>query len=455
MCDTIVATSVATKDGSVIFAKNSDREPNEAQIIEYHPEKKYKDKQNVKCTYISIPQVEKTRAVLISRPFWMWGAEIGANDAGVAIGNEAVFTKLPMTKDKKLTGMDLLRLALERADSAEAALDVITDLLEKYGQGGPCGYEDKNLTYHNSYIIADPKGAWVLETADRFWAAQKVNGVRSISNGLTITNKFDKASPGLVEHAIEKGWCKSERDFNFARCYSDWFFTTFSMCARRQGRTMKLVSSSAGNIDVSSMMDFLRDHGTDDDGDYLPQKGLFMNKVCMHAANILPRNSHSTASVVSHLTGDINTHWITGTSTPCESVFKPFYFEAGALPDIGPEPKGTYDERSLWWRHERLQRAVNFDYPTRTRVFFDDRDSLERRFIEDDKRTISEIKSKGKEEKQKRLKDLSKNCFDAADRALTKWTKEVLNKPVKNRASGLFLGYWKKQNKKAEIPKLD
>ena len=63
------------------------------------------------CTYIKVEQVGCTHPVVLSKPCWMWGAEMGANDRGVCIGNEAVSTKLESEQDreKKLLGMDLVR----------------------------------------------------------------------------------------------------------------------------------------------------------------------------------------------------------------------------------------------------------------------------------------------------------------------------------------------------------
>lgn len=98
------------------------------------------------------------------------------------------------------------RLGLERGNTAEKALDVITSLLEKYGQGGPCSEYDDSHFYHNSFLIADYKEAWVLETSGKMWAAERIDsGYRNISNGLTIGTKIDKHSEGLFEKAEAMG----------------------------------------------------------------------------------------------------------------------------------------------------------------------------------------------------------------------------------------------------------
>jgi dipeptidase len=174
--------------------------------------------------------------VLLAKPFWIWGAEMGANEHGVVIGNEAVFTRVPYEKEPGLIGMDFIRLALERAATARDALVVITRLLEEYGQGGNCGFTHR-FYYHNSYILADPQEAWVLETAGRQWAAERVKDVRSISNAITIGSEWDLASAGLVDYALEQGWVKRREDFHFGRCYSDQLYTRFSDAHARCSRT--------------------------------------------------------------------------------------------------------------------------------------------------------------------------------------------------------------------------
>ncbi len=192
----------------MLFAKNSDRDPNEAQVLRWYAGARARRRAaTLRCTWSEIAQVARTHAVLLSQPWWMWGAEMGANEHGVVIGNEAVFTRGARDRRDKeapapLLGMDLLRLALERAATADEAVGVIVDLLERHGQGGSCSHEHPRFTYDNSFLVADPDGAVVLETAGRRWATEQVTGPgRSISNGLTIAGFADElrrpgAGPG-------------------------------------------------------------------------------------------------------------------------------------------------------------------------------------------------------------------------------------------------------------------
>ncbi len=90
-------------------------------MLEWQPAADHADGERVRCTWIDIPQVARTHAVLLSRPWWMWGAEMGANEHGVVIGNEAVFTDQP-DGEPALLGMDLLGSPSNGRDSAEGAV---------------------------------------------------------------------------------------------------------------------------------------------------------------------------------------------------------------------------------------------------------------------------------------------------------------------------------------------
>ncbi len=443
MCDTFVVLPQFTADGSVIFGKNSDREPNEAQALEFHPAQEHPVGQTVKCTYLEIPQVRETHAVFLSRPFWMWGAEMGANEKGVVIGNEAVFTKMPLDRKGGLIGMDLLRLALERADTAEQAVETVIQLLADHGQGGICGYADKRMTYHNSFICADPKGAWVLETAGPLWVRRRVDGFASISNGLTIGEEFDACHPDTIETAKRKGWLKPGKTFDFSRCFSDWFYTTFSASRNRQSRSLGLIregetEKGGQRIGVPSALRVLRDHQGDV---YRPDGHLLCDRLCAHAANRLSRNAtQSTGSLVAHLKTDLHTYWATGTSAPCTGIFKPVWFGPSPLPDIGTTPEGTFDPNALWWHHERLHRSVLLDYPARIKAYREEMDALEGEFLD-------KAACVGPDERS----ELSRWAFTQARDATDRWTGQVRGLPIQGRARWNYRRYWRRQNRRAAI----
>lgn len=439
MCDTFVALPSATADGSIIFGKNSNREPNEAQVLEFHPGQTYLPGTTVSCTYIEIPQVTETLPVLIGRPFWMWGAEMGANSQGVVIGNEAVWTRMPLDRKGGLTGMDLLRLALERSADAQAAVEWITRLLADHGQGGVCGYQDKKMAYHNSFLIADPRTAWVLETAGPLWAAREVKTHYAISNGLTIGEEFDRSHPDLVATARKKGWLKKGATFNFAACFSDWLFTTFSACRRRQGRVLELLERQAGGLDLPNTFGILRDHG---EAPYLPSSHFLGNRICAHAANPLTRNiTQTTGSLVAQLNPEVQTYWATGTAAPCTSVFKPIRIGQQTLPDLGPAPGPTFEPSSLWWRHEELHRALLTDFKVGRSNILQAQQALEESWLGRAAHTAPE-----------NFYNLTSEAFQQAADALPDWIAQIKSVNSGNIPGWLYRKYWTGQNRAAQIP---
>lgn len=106
-CDTFVVLPPLTDSNFRIFGKNSDRPAKEVQEIIFLSN----DTPNqVQCTHIKIPQVSKTYRCILSKPAWCWGAEIGANEYGLCIGNEAVFSKFDyQSRANALTGLDIVR----------------------------------------------------------------------------------------------------------------------------------------------------------------------------------------------------------------------------------------------------------------------------------------------------------------------------------------------------------
>ncbi|MFZ6663417.1 C69 family dipeptidase [Peijinzhouia sedimentorum] len=360
MCDTFISFPSHNQGSSILLGKNSDREPNEAQELSYVPAMEYIESV-LQCTYICIPQVKSTYAVILSKPFQMWGAEMGANEHGLSIGNEAVFTKVKFQKGNSgLTGMDLLRLALERCKTAKHAVELTTELLVEYGQNACGGYKNKRFYYSNSFLIADRQEAWVLETAGGEWAAKRVYDYYSISNGISIGSEYDLSSKNLVSFAQAKGWVKKNETFHFAKHYSDEFYTRMSNCRLRASKTSQSLHKHEGKLDLFNAMEVLRQHNIHN-GEFTPAKASTAS-VCMHANGLTNPNS-TTSSMLAEIKAEGSpTVWLTGTAYACTSLFKPFGFHPySVLKSDYYKPSEKLDS-SLWWQSEKIMRSAAMHY---------------------------------------------------------------------------------------------
>ena len=143
-CDTFAVVGEAG-GGTTLVGKNSDRPVRECQVLRRHPARNGSDR--LRLAYVELPDVPEPLPHVGSSPYWCWGHEMGVNVHGVTIGNEALFTRdwaagVAACADGAgpepgILGMELLRLGLERSDTAEAAVSVITDLLSSTGNGVP------------------------------------------------------------------------------------------------------------------------------------------------------------------------------------------------------------------------------------------------------------------------------------------------------------------------------
>lgn len=329
MCDTLIKFN---ENGS-LFGKNSDRSPNEPNLTVFIQKTKKTDNQIKHCTYIDIEENFDTFAMLLVKPSWMWGAEMGINEKSVVIGNEAVFTDSKGKKAAGLLGMDLLRLGLEKAATAKEAVDAITFFLNKYGQGGNCGF-DKHFYYDNSFLVADRERAYILETSGRDWVVKSVKVHGNISNRLSLENGVDFSSGSISD--------------NFKKRHTEPIFTYFSRSKNRQTSVFNCLENTE-NLTVGEVMSTLRSHDFED-SNKLYRKGS-MKSVCMHNSLL---GDHTTSSMIVETVGGSQTIWLTGASTPCLSLYIPTYFGQDALPVF----KNETESLAYWLKREYLHRAI-------------------------------------------------------------------------------------------------
>lgn len=414
-CDTLVVTDDATAGNRVLFGKNSDRPAWECQPVVLEERAEHDPDETLSLAYREIPQVRETYRTLGTAPYWCWGYELGVNEHDVAIGNEGLFTA-PLreqldgtaTPDRGIIGMEFVRLGLERARTAGEAVDVIGDLLETYGQFGSAiaASDDADGAYDNSYLVADPDEAWVLETAGRVWTARRIDGdAASISNEITTRDDWDRGSGNVEAHAVERGWWPADAaGFDFAQAYSD-HETPLQVSHVRYRRTQELLDrhTQDGAFDDPDMRRILRDHYEDSflGGPKFNAALPDFLTVCMHSSPAEFTWGNTVSSAVFELPTDdegITTLWWTP-GPPCVGVYVPLYPLGEALPDVltrggtvgrtvsrpASTPEDEFSADSYWWRFKRLLAAVKGDdhgraFTENRRIVRDRFDALEAQF---------------------------------------------------------------------------
>ena len=342
MCDTLCAIG----GGRTLFGKNSDRPVREPQVVEAHAARPAGGR--LRAQYLDLDDAG-AHALLGSRPTWLWGFEHGVNEQRVAIGNEKIWTvDDPHEAEPALIGMDLVRLGLERGASADEALDTMTALLETHGQGGS-GEEDPPDPYWSSFLIADPRHAWVLETSGRTWAARPVEDGAAISNRITLGTEWTRSSDDVPAGADFDRWRNPH--------------TPTGIADHRLAATRQCVATGAAALTPADVVAALRHHGKrpwgapgSDPADVSPpptdvHEDWSGVTVCMHVRGYQVTN----ASIVSELPADGGAParaWV-ALGSPCASVYVPVFPPAGVPAGIG--------DPDTWERFARLRDRVERD----------------------------------------------------------------------------------------------
>ena len=384
-----------------IFAKNSDRSPNEPQVVEYFPARVHEAK-TVKTTYIEVDQVKETLSFILSRPTWLWGGEMGVNECGVCIGNEAVFTK-GKYDDIGLTGMDMVRLALERSKTAKEALECIIGLLEKYGQGGNCGF-DHEFFYDNSFLMMDRTEIYVLETAGKEWVFKKCEQA-AISNRLSIGTDGDVYSEGSCD---------------FAKKHLEPVYSHFSQAKQRKAMCQTAVEHAESLEDMFLAM---RQHADEEH----PMCKASVGSPCMHYGGMV--GDHTTQSMAVELLPDGQIIiWTTGQSLPCVSIYKPFLFGNECVAPVfeaGDEAAMEYWMGAERFKRKLLGKKIPAEYYT-------ERDAIEKELIELSQNADFDG-----------MNTLSKLAIDKEIEFFDKWKKKDLEKV---KVAKVFKMNWEKKN---------
>lgn len=339
-----------TPDGATYLAYSPLRQVGECQLVRSIPAVEGDPETRLKCTHITLEQVADRFALVLAGPWWAWGGDAGVNKRGVAVMRAPVKTR-DEDPTPALTGMDLVRLALERGRDAEQTLDVLLSLLMTHGQGG----DERDFGIHGKadscFLVADDTGVWEVATSGRHWAVWRLTGATTLMPWPTMGKNYERHSYALPQYAARRGWGPSdEENIDFAAIFGKQLSGQLFMRRRELNNISNQIRNIAGKEPLLGLMHYLRYRRK-----HLPGRRTGDDRV-VHAHQDSRQRQTANALVI-RLSEQRQHILATGTAYPDLSIFKPVHFDL-PLEKNGVVDLARYQESSLWWRAGRFARHI-------------------------------------------------------------------------------------------------
>ncbi|MDE5607922.1 MAG: C69 family dipeptidase [Muribaculaceae bacterium] len=233
-CTSLIAARGTTTDGSVMITYAADSHNLFGELYS-QPAAKHK-KGDMRKIYEwdtnkylgEIPEVEQTYATIGNM-----------NEHALTISESTWGGRSELEGSGLIDYGSLIYITLQRAKTAREAIDVMTDLVNRYGYASS----------GESFSIADPDEVWIMELIGKgkddpgaVWVARRVpdDCISGHANHSRIhTFPLDDPentlySPDVIDFARSKGYFNGDdKDFSFSRAYADYDFGALRGCDAR------------------------------------------------------------------------------------------------------------------------------------------------------------------------------------------------------------------------------
>jgi len=245
--DMVVALKEASANGTTLFGANHyGPQSQRRQLLRIHGQS-HDLGEVLQTSKLKLPQSRQTYTVLGMQPGGQWGLTHGINEHRVVTGVTHWRSRLE-SDTPALTGPDLVRLTLERSRSAHHAVDVLTDLIGRHGQGRV--EENAVQQPDHIFLLADRDEAYVVEASGRYWALLECHHTRVVTETAMIRQDWRRLAPGLADHVIQQGWWPDDGSkVDFVRCLGKNEEPNKS-AQRRWGRASLALAQQQGAIDL-------------------------------------------------------------------------------------------------------------------------------------------------------------------------------------------------------------